>query len=252
MDDLKERLEAIRQSDKFSVENTAFLSRRDDFAAKVGAPDLFSYMDQFGLYAGAQTIASRIAAYEALKQTLDVPGHIMEFGVWHGSNLLFMAKLLKLMRPNTAKQVIGFDNFAGLPDAHELDGAAAATSVGQYHGNEETLRAAIDLHGLEGWVHLVKGDANETIPAYEEAAPEAMVSLAWVDFDLYEPCKTALQFLGRRLSRGGMIVFDEAITAAWPGETIAMREFIEEQSSCRFRMIANPLGRQPVMSLVKE
>ncbi|HER26277.1 MAG TPA: hypothetical protein ENI69_04130 [Rhodospirillales bacterium] len=252
MDDLKERLEAIRQSNKFSTEDAAFLSRRNDFAVKAGAADLFSYMDQFGLYAGAQTIASRIAAYEALKLTLDVPGHIVEFGVWHGSNLLFIAKLLKLMRPNTHKQVIGFDNFAGLPEAHELDGAAAQTSLGRYCGNEEILRAAIDLHGLEGWVHLVKGDADETIPAYEDAAPEAMVSLAWVDFDLYEPCKTALKFLGRRLCSGGMIVFDEAISANWPGETIAMREFIEEHSSSRFRMVANPLGRQPVMSLVKE
>jgi len=123
--------------------------------------------------------------------------------------------------------------------------------AGSYKGNEDVLRAAIKLYELEDWVHLVKGDATQTIPAFEAAFPEAIVSLAWIDFDLYEPTKVALEFLARRLAIGGIVVFDEAISQIWPGETVAMLEFLE-QSGGVYRMQANTLGRQPVMYLVRD
>jgi hypothetical protein len=252
MDKTSDQFNAVRRSQKFSGEDSAYLEQRRKFAASVGFPDLFTYLDQFGLYAGAQTIATKIVAYEILKRTIDVPGHVMEFGVWHGSNLLLMAKLLRLLQPSTTKLVFGFDNFSGLPNAHELDGKDAAAAAGRYKGNEETLRAAIDLYELQEWVHLIKGDATQTIPAFERAFPEVLVSLAWIDFDLYEPCYAALKFLRSRIAIGGIIVFDEAISAAWPGETIALTQFLEETPNAHFRMVANTLCRQPVMYLVRE
>jgi hypothetical protein len=251
MSTLEAQFAAIRASRKFVQEDEAYLSNRQQFAKNLGVPNLFSFMDQFGLYAGAQTLAARLQTYEVLKSSIRVPGHIVEFGVWHGSNLLFMSKLLRLLQPNTSKLVFGFDNFSGLPEAHPLDGAEASSLAGSYKGNEDVLRAAIKLYELEDWVHLVKGDATQTIPAFEAAFPEAMVSLAWIDFDLYEPTKVALEFLARRLAIGGIVVFDEAISQIWPGETVAMLEFLE-QSGGVYRMEANTLGRQPVMYLVRD
>lgn len=251
MSNLQNELEKIRSLRKFSKDDALYLESRKVFAKNLGVDNLFDYVDQFGLYAGSQTLAARIQTYEILKSCIRVPGHIVEFGVWHGSNLLFMAKILRLLQPNTSKLVFGFDNFSGLPDALPIDGVEAINLAGKYRGNEEILRAAIKLYNLEEWVHLIKGDATQTIPVYEAAFPEAMVSLAWIDFDLYEPCKIALEFLSRRLSVGGVIVFDEAISQLWPGETIAMLEFLES-SGGRYRMEANTIGRQPVMHLIKE
>lgn len=251
MTELNDQFKTIRASRKFRREDQDYLTRRGDFAKKLGAPELYKYIDQFGLYAGVQTLGARLFTYEMVKQTIHVPGHLVEFGVWHGSNLLVMAKLLRLMQPSTTKLVFGFDNFAGLPDAHVLDGAVAAAAEGRYKGDEEVLRGAIELFDLQDWVHLVVGDATETIACFESAFPEAMISLAWVDFDLYEPCKAALDFLGRRLAVGGMIVFDEAISQDWPGETVALLEFLEKRGG-GYRMEANKLCRQPVMYLVRE
>lgn len=251
MSTLESQFLAIRASRKFVQEDATYLAKRQEFAQNLGIPNLFSFIDQFGLYAGAQTLAARLQTYEVLKSSIRIPGHIVEFGVWHGSNLLFMSKLLRLLQPNTSKLVFGFDNFSGLPEAHSLDGAEASSFAGKYKGNEEVLRATIKLYELEDWVHLVKGDATQTIPAFETVFPEAMVSLAWIDFDLYEPTKAALVFLARRLSVGGIIVLDEAISQIWPGETVAMLEFLE-QSGGGYRMEANTLSRQPVMYLVRE
>lgn len=245
---LEDQFASLRQTDKYGPVDKQYLSDRTKFAESLGRPDLFEFIDQFALYAGDQTLAARIVASDLVRATRDVPGHVVEFGVWHGSNLLLMAKVLRLISPNTTKLVIGFDNFAGLPEPVSKDGAAPRETVGRYKGNEEVLRAAIELYDLSRAVHLVKGDATTTIKAFESAFPEAMFSLAWLDFDLYEPCRVALDLLKRRLSVGGVIVLDEAISSLWPGETTALLEFLSD-SGQRFSMHANTLGRQPVMWL---
>lgn len=251
IDNLAQQIEAFRRANKFAEEDQIFLSRRAAFAQAIGQPDLYSFIDQFALYAGGQTLAARLAAYETLRRAIDIPGHVVEFGVWHGANLMFLAKVLRLLRPNSTKKVVGFDSFEGLRDFHTFDGADAPAAAGKYRGNESTLQAAIEMFGMQNWVHLIKGDARTTIPRFAEELPEFMVSYAWIDFDVYEPCKAALDFLGKRLAVGGVIVFDEALSAAWPGETRALLEFLEDGANGRFEMFDLPIARQPVLYLVR-
>ena len=237
--------------DKFKNIDGKYLNNRIEFAKKLGSEDLFRHIDQFALYAGKNTIGSKLFTYEVMKMVQHVPGHIVEFGVWHGANLMFMAKTLQLLQPNSHKMLIGFDNFAGLPEATNIDGEYANKQVGNYHGSLEILKAAIDLYELENTIELVIGDACQTIVAFEKKRPEVMISLAYIDFDLYEPCKVALEFIAKRLAVGGAIVFDEAISGLWPGETIAMLEFLE-QFNGSFRMVVNHLTPQPTLCLIRE
>ena len=73
-------------------------------------------------------------------------------------------------------------------------------------------------------VELVKGDANITIPKYIEDNPHVVVSLLYLDFDVYEPTKTALKYFIPRMPKGSIIAFDELNSPHWPGETIAVLE----------------------------
>ena len=77
-------------------------------------------------------------------------------------------------------------------------------------GDELNLRAAIDLFGMKSRIKLFVGDALETIPKFHKNNPESKCSFAYLDFDLYEPTKTALNHLNDSISIGGVIVFDEA------------------------------------------
>jgi len=43
-------------------------------------------------------------------------------------------------------------------------------------------------------VELVKGDVRETIPSYLNENPHTVVSLLYMDFDVYEPTKIALEY----------------------------------------------------------
>lgn len=251
LDNLGEQFSAIKGANKFGDEDSDYLRRRDAFAEELGQPDLYDYIDHFGLYAGEQTLATRLVIYDIFKSTLDIPGDVMEFGCWNGANLLYLAKILRLTRPNSIKNVIGFDSFAGLQTFAEEDGDAQGYYRGRYQGDEETLRRVISLFKMDSWVHLVKGDACLTVPAFADSFPHTMVSFAYLDFDLYEPSKVALNFLGKRLSPGGVIVLDEALTNTWQGEGVALREFLEDQAGTKFDAHSTSIARQPTLCLVK-
>ena len=70
-------------------------------------------------------------------------------------------------------------------------------------------------------VELIKGDAVETIPRFIADHPHLVVSLLFLDFDLYEPTRVALETFVPRMPKGAMIAFDELDNPIWPGETLA-------------------------------
>ena len=226
----------------------SFLEKRHRFAVDAGFPDLYNYIDHFGLFAGVHTIGNKLWTYELLKQTVGVPGDIFEFGCWNGSNLMFLAKVHSLLEPASPKKVFGFDNFSGLPKGTLEDGDFGRSQVGNYLGNETLLRKSIELFDLGSKVKLVVGDALETIPVFNEQHPETICSFAYLDFDLYEPTKKALNMIDHCISVGGIIVFDEACTPDWPGETLAMKEYLSS-SKHNFEMLSNPISRQPTVAI---
>jgi hypothetical protein len=47
------------------------------------------------------------------------------------------------------------------------------------------------------------------------------VSVLFLDFDLYEPTKVALETFLPRMPGGAILAFDELDNPRWPGETLA-------------------------------
>ena len=225
-----------------------FLSNRKSFAERIGHPELYDLIDHYSLYAGIHTLGNKLWTFEMLKATTNIPGDVAEFGCWKGSNLMFLAKMLTLLEPSSSKRVFGFDNFSGLPESVHEDGAFAASQVGKYCGNEAVLREAITLFELNERVELIVGDALETVPKFHEENPHSVLSFAYIDFDLYEPTKCALAYIDDAISVGGIIVFDEACTKEWPGETLAMKEFLGKTDK-KFEMISNSFSLQPTVAL---
>jgi predicted O-methyltransferase YrrM len=76
-------------------------------------------------------------------------------------------------------------------------------------------------------VHLIKGDATETIPEFLKDNSHVVVSLLFMDFDLYEPTRVALEHFLPRMPKGAIVAFDELDNPLWPGETQAMLEMLD-------------------------
>lgn len=193
-------------------------------------------LQNFCKYVPTQDIRKFICRYELFNRILPVHGSIVECGVLYGGGLMTWAQLSEIFEPlNHLRNVIGFDTFAGFVSMSEKDqtGLAAQAKTGGLAINAyEDLLKSIELYNQNRFlnhiekVRLVKGDVAETLPAYLEANPHLVVSLLWLDFDIFEPTALALRYLVQRIPKGGIIAFDELNHEMWPGETIAVMEEI--------------------------
>jgi Macrocin-O-methyltransferase (TylF) len=199
--------------------------------------DISDRIDAFPKFATRQALAKFLARYEIFKKTLGVNGSIIECGVLHGGGLLTFAKLSAILEPtNHVRKIVGFDTFEGFPSVHDVDkkGTSSHAAVGGLKGSPlSEVQDAVDLFDMNRplahvqKVELVKGNLVDTAPKYVADNPHLVVSLLYLDVDLYEPTKAALQSFIPRMSRGAAVVFDELNAKMFPGETQAVEEVLK-------------------------
>jgi hypothetical protein len=190
-------------------------------------------LENFPKYARRQDLKRFLAMYEIFKRVLRVKGSIVECGVFRGFGLMSWAKLSTILEPeNLTRRVYGFDTFAGFPSLGDKDQSAFTNAkVGDLQSNSfdelQALVAAYDRDRFLGHipkVELVKGDITKTAPEFIESHPHLVVSLLYIDCDVFEPTKAALEAFVPRMPRGAILAFDELDNPIWPGETLATLE----------------------------
>ena len=194
-------------------------------------------VEAFPKYATRRSLGRFLARYELFKKILPVNGSIIECGVFSGVGLLTWAKLSSMMEPyNHTRRVVGFDTFEGFPNVSEADvrtGEAHSLNVGGMAGSSiENVEEAVRIFDVNRplshipKVELIKGDLMKTAVDYLNKNQHLVVSLLYLDVDIYEPTKKALEVFLPRIPKGGYICFDELNTKMFPGETIAASEVL--------------------------
>ncbi|HEY8839737.1 MAG TPA: TylF/MycF/NovP-related O-methyltransferase [Candidatus Dormibacteraeota bacterium] len=190
-------------------------------------------LENFPKYVRRQNLTRFITLYEIFKRVLTVKGSVIECGVNRGYGLMAWAKLSAVLEPvNMSRRIYGFDTFAGFPSVNDKDRAGPALDSAEPGGfkadSYAELLQLIDLYDKDRFlghinkVELIKGDATQTIPHFMVEHPHLVVSLLFMDFDLYEPTKSALEHFVPRMPKGAIIAFDELDNPFWPGETQAL------------------------------
>jgi len=64
----------------------------------------------------------------------------------------------------------------------------------------------------------------KTSDFFLEENPHCLISLLYLDFDIYEPTKKAIELFLPRMPKGAILAFDEINHPLWPGETLALLE----------------------------
>ena len=203
--------------------------------------DLIEKIEAFPKYVSRQALAKFFTKYELFKQILHVNGSIVECGCLHGAGTLAWAKMSTIFESaNHTRKVFAFDTFEGFPSVREED-----TKTGTFHGlerggligsPEESVRNAVQLYDLNRAishiekVKLVKGDIMQSADKFVEENPHLVVALLYLDFDLYEPTKKALEVFVPRMPKGAVIAFDELNAEIFPGETQAVNEVLGLQN----------------------
>lgn len=190
----------------------------------------------FPVYATRQVVTSFLEKYELYKLAKNVPGSIVECGVAGGFGLMSFAHFCSIFEPyHYVKRVIGFDTFEGFAGVTDQDKTSKANHLhegGLNFGSYDILQNAISLYnrnrvlGHIDKVQLVKGDVSKTFPLYLKENPSLVISLLYMDLDLYKPTLDTLRVAIERVPRGGIIAFDELNHWDYPGETMAVMESI--------------------------
>lgn len=206
-----------------SLENI-FVNCSDSIEAK---------LENFPKYVRRQHLKRFLAMYELFKLILPVKGSIVECGVFRGFSLMSWAKLSSILEPeNLTRRIYGFDSFNGFPSVSSNDRSGSGIAeVGDFQTSSydeliELLRV-YDQDRFLGHipkVQLIRGDASKTIPEFVQQNRHLLVSLLFIDLDLYEPTKAALEHILPRMPKGSIVAFDELDNPIWPGETEALLE----------------------------
>ena len=213
---------------QFERVNDFFLSDEGSIKNKI---------DAFPKYASRQALAKFLTKYEIFQKILHVNGSIVEAGVLHGGGTLAWAKLSSILEPtNHTRKIIGFDTFAGFPSINDKDKKGTDGSllkIGELKGStQKSVTEAVSIYDENRplnhipKVELVEGDIVNTAPAYIKENPHLVISMLYLDVDLYQPTKVMLETFLPVMPKGAVIVFDELNAKMFPGETVAVDEIL--------------------------
>ena len=159
----------------------------------------------------------------------NIPGDLIETGVWRGGSVIFMKALLKVAGVKD-KIIWAADSFEGLPrpdeekyTADKGDNHYTLSSVLAI--SEEQVRYNFEKYGLlDDQVKFLKGWFKDTLPT----APIEKLSILRLDGDMYESTINALDNLYPKLSVGGYLIIDDF--GAVPGCKKAVMDYRQQHN----------------------
>ena len=189
----------------------------------------FEYENNFYLSCDTSRFHKFLSHYELFKITKDLPGSIVECGVFKGASLVRFAGFRDIFGTAFSQKIIGFDIFGDFPKTDfeedqkyrdDFINSAGISSIAV-----EQLMEVLKRKGVDENVELVKGDVTKTVPEYVAANPHLKISLLNLDTDIYEPAVTILKLLYPRIVKGGILILDDYGT--FPGETKAVDDYFK-------------------------
>jgi hypothetical protein len=206
-----------------------YYARRKEVLADV---DSAYVADAPFVFANRITVTAALSRIDLFRMVQDVPGAIIECGVYKGNSLMLYMQLSTILEPYAInRSIIGFDTFHGF------------TSIDKQHDPDdinEEMFSDVDVSYIEKMIaandlvrpvngiprcEIVKGDIVETAPKFVESRPDLVVAMLILDTDLYAPTKVALETFVPFMPKGAIVVLDEVAYRNFPGETSALREF---------------------------
>ncbi len=181
-----------------------------EFVFRDGSSSDETRLDLLAVLEGT-AVSEALYILHALSEALPLEGDVCEFGIAQGATSALMAHAIL----ETTKHLWLFDSFEGLPkptDKDQLkDDIFGLGSMAAYEGTMANPQHLVErrLHAIRfptTRVHIVPGFIETTI---EQGPLPERVCFTYVDFDFYEPIRTALRFLDEVLVTEGVVIVDD-------------------------------------------
>ena len=224
----------VQDTDFMSDVQVKYLNELEDYIHN-GVGSTLEKLENFPKYVPRSSLSRFLVKYELFKKILDIQGCIIECGVFLGGGLMTWAQLSAILEPsNHQRRVIGFDTFSGFTSIKNEDLSNQTSKLLKESGmsidSYEDIQKCISIYDMTRYfnhirkVEIIKGDIKETVPSYIEKNKHLVISLLYLDADIYEPTKISLVNFIEYMPKGSIIAFDELAQPLWPGETQALKD----------------------------
>ena len=88
---------------------------------KYDTKNMFDYENGFSLTSLPYRMGNMLAHYELYKKIIDLPGDVVELGVFKGNSLIQFATFRELLENENSREIIGFDMFGEFPQTKEVE-----------------------------------------------------------------------------------------------------------------------------------
>jgi hypothetical protein len=191
----------------------------------------WDYENGFYLTCDTTRIGKFLNHLEVYKKILELPGDILEFGVYKGTSIVRLLSFRNLLENETSRKVFGFDIYGKFPDSLELESdrefVQRFENAGGFGISKKELEFHLENKGFKNF-ELIQGDILKTIPEFVAKSQSRKISLLHIDVDVYEPTKVILENLWNRVVKGGIIMLDDYGTVE--GATKAVDEFFADKN----------------------
>ena len=120
----------------------------------------WDYENGFYLTSHLTRLPKMLAHYELYKSIVNLPGHIVECGVFKGASLIRFCTYREILESPYSRKVLGFDAFGKFPEQHN---ANDQKFIEQFEGaagegiSAEELKLVFSHKGFENY-ELIQGD----------------------------------------------------------------------------------------------
>lgn len=171
------------------------------------------------LYARSSLLVKALVLDDIYKRILDIPGALVEFGVWNGQTMVLLENLRAIHEPfNKSRKIIGFDSFEGYPDGG-YQGSMSPTALEQLLEVHEGCNAFGHLRGNH---EVVVCDAKQAAARF--ADDPMPIALAIFDIGTYEATAGGLNAVIGNVVPGSVLLFDELYA---DGEGRAWKQMVD-------------------------
>lgn len=184
------------------------------------------------------SIARMYSMYKATEYVINnnIPGDIVECGVWKGGSMMVSA--LTLLKMNDSKRILYlYDTYEGMnkpteKDIRNYDNKPALNiwkksqeksfNRWDYAPLDEVIKNLYSIKYPNENIKFIKGKVEDTIP---NVIPEK-IALLRLDTDFYESTYHELVHLYPRLSKNGVLIIDDY--GYWKGQKEATDQYFKE------------------------
>ena len=182
-------------------------------------------------------LSGLIYHYEVYKKILNIPGEVMEFGVFKGISLIKFLTFREILENSRSRKIYGFDVFGKYPRSNLSTDKKFIKAWEHEAGdgiNKDELEDILVKKKFSNF-ELVKGNVLNTLPRFLKKKKELKISLLHLDMDIYEPTKFVLNLLFDRVVKGGIILIDDYPTEY--GAVKAIDEFIKKNKEIKINKL---------------